>query len=86
MEEKCLACNATKEKFVYDANACEVVCSACGLVVEQYDGLVQASDFEESEAKLNRTYGLGNPIDDASFLKFLRRRKARLLVSMTCKG
>jgi len=73
--EKCSECNAPKEKFVYDVNTCEVICSACGLVLGRYDGLMPASDFEESNAYLDRIYGLGNPVDDTRFLKFLSRKE-----------
>jgi hypothetical protein len=76
-QEKCLLCNALKEKFVYDADAGEVICSACGLVLDQYDGPIQASEFEESNAFRDMIFGLGNPADDAVFLKFLRKEEMK---------
>lgn len=77
VQEKCSECGAHKEKFVYDANACEMICSVCGVVLERYDhNSVKTSEFEERGAFLSRIFGLGNPADDVRFLKFLRRKEA----------
>jgi rubredoxin len=73
MEETCPECKAKKEKFVYDSNANEVICSVCGFVLDSYE-IVDSSDFEENCALINEIYGLGNPMDDERFLKFMRKR------------